>query len=180
MHVTGITSALGEGPRQAVRAAILAARAVSFDLNYRSALWSRSEAADEYRWILPQTDVVFARDDEARIIFPEVRRPEDLAEALIDLGAGHAVVKRGADGALAKENGIVHSQPAVPVVPLNTVGAGDSFVAAYLAQWLSGCDMSDRLSFAATVAAMTCETVGDWEGAARRVDLVRGNDPVDR
>ncbi|MET0853780.1 MAG: sugar kinase, partial [Microterricola sp.] len=69
LHVTGITAALGAGPRAALEAAIDAAidggTIVSFDVNHRSRLWSHATAASAYREIAARADVVFAGDDEA-------------------------------------------------------------------------------------------------------------------
>ena len=48
LHISGITPALGSGPRAETMAAIGAANSarvpVAFDLNYRSKLWSEAEA----------------------------------------------------------------------------------------------------------------------------------------
>jgi len=64
VHVTGITAALSASARAAVFAAVEVARVggalVSLDLNYRSALWSRAEAAQELRELTARADLVFA------------------------------------------------------------------------------------------------------------------------
>ena len=53
------------------------------------------------------------------------------------------VVKLGAQGALAATpQGAVVRVPALPVEPVDTTGAGDSFDAGFLAAWLEGRDLA--------------------------------------
>src|SRR5437773_9754514 len=44
VHLTGITPALGEGPRALVRRAMREAAAFAFDVNYRATLWAPADA----------------------------------------------------------------------------------------------------------------------------------------
>ncbi|MET9267723.1 carbohydrate kinase family protein [Amycolatopsis sp. NPDC004079] len=55
------------------------------------------------------------------------------------------VVKNGADGALAHHRGETVTAPASAITPLDTVGAGDSFNAAFLAATLRGLPLRDAL-----------------------------------
>jgi len=186
VHLTGITPALSAGARDAVRALIATAREagvpVSVDLNYRSALWSAEEAGAFYREVLPLTDIVFAGDDEARIVVGDLDSPEDLAGALVAGGAGSAVIKLGSQGALALVDGRTYRTPAVPIVPVDTVGAGDAFVAGYLAEHLDGRSVPECLALAVACGAFTCLVPGDWEGLPRRAELslLTAAEPVTR
>ncbi|HKH53715.1 MAG TPA: PfkB family carbohydrate kinase, partial [Mycobacterium sp.] len=69
---------------------------------------------------------------------------------------------------------------AVPVI--DTVGAGDGFVAGYLADRLAGRTVQQRLRTAAAVGALACTVDGDWEGMPRRdeLDLLTTSEPVAR
>jgi 2-dehydro-3-deoxygluconokinase len=175
LHLTGITPALSASARAAVLDAVVRARAagvlVSFDLNYRSALWSKPEAAEFYRALLPSIDLVFAGDDEARLAVGDDAEPGDLARALVDAGAGAAVVKLGAEGAIAFAEGRLVAMPAVRIIPVDTVGAGDAFVAGYLAEYLAGSDTDACLALAVATGAFVCLVPGDWEGLPRREEL---------
>lgn len=186
LHVTGITAALGEAPRAALDAAINAAHAagalVSFDVNHRSRLWSHAVAAPEYRAIAARADVVFAGEDEAELLTGE-HEPEAQARALVALGAAQAVVKLGAEGALGLVDGELVRQQAFPVHAVDTVGAGDAFVAGYLAELLEGAPLAKRLRTAAACGAVACTAPGDWEAAPDRAAIARlldGGDPVQR
>jgi 2-dehydro-3-deoxygluconokinase len=175
VHLTGITAAISSTAREAVldiaRRAREAGTLVSFDLNHRAKLWDRAQAAATYRQILPLTDVVFAGDDEARILFPEIHDPAELAVALAGLGPTEAVIKLGEHGALARTADTVHRQSAMAIVPVDTVGAGDGFVAGYLNEILAGATVPARLRTGTQVGAYACLGPGDWESMPTRADL---------
>jgi 2-dehydro-3-deoxygluconokinase len=65
---------------------------------------------------------------------------------------------------------------------IDTVGAGDGFVAGYLADRLAGLDPQQRLRTAAAVGALACAVDGDWEGMPRRdeLGLLTASEPVAR
>jgi 2-dehydro-3-deoxygluconokinase len=186
LHVTGITAAISPTAREAVHSAIATARAagvqVSFDLNYRSALWSRGEARVEFERLIRGADIVFGGDDELAIVAADAAGPEELARRIADLGAGQVIVKLGADGCAALVDGVFAQRAAVPVTPVDTVGAGDAFVAGYLAEYLAGTSLDGRLETAVTAGAFACLVPGDWEGMPRRSELgmLAAADPVHR
>ncbi|MFD0597310.1 PfkB family carbohydrate kinase [Catellatospora coxensis] len=171
VHVTGITCALGDGPYEAVRHAVGHARAagslVSLDVNHRSRLWSARRAAAALRPLLPSLDLVVASDDELAVLTDDA----DPVAALLAAGVREVVVKHGAGGATSHgEHGTLH-RPARPVPVVDTVGAGDAFVAGYLSGLLDGADAAARLDRAVTVGAFAVATRGDWEGLPFRADL---------
>ena len=185
LHVSGITPALSPQAEATLRYAIDTARAagvpVSFDLNFRGNLWSPEGAGSVYRDIIPLVDVVFAGDDEAAIAVGPGEAKE-LARRLAALGPRQAVIKLGANGALALVNGELYSQPAVPVEALDTVGAGDAFVAGYLSEFIAGLPPAESLRTAVATGAFACLVPGDWEGAPRRheLTLLASKEPVNR
>jgi 2-dehydro-3-deoxygluconokinase len=177
LHLTGITPALGEGPAAAVRAALARARdagvPVSVDLNYRSRLWDAATAAPVFRELVAGADMVFAGDDEARIALEvdESTGPEKLASGLAELGPREVVIKRGRHGATALVDGRSIDVPAVPVTVVDSVGAGDAFVAGYLACRLAGRDPDEGLRTAAVTGALAVTVPGDWEASPRPHEL---------
>ena len=174
LHVTGITPALSDSALATVDRAVTLAREagvpVSFDLNYRSTLWRSEEAAAVCRDLAARADLVFAGDDEAELL-GLTGDPADLARGLADLGAGHAVVKLGERGAVAAVDGRVHAVEALPVHAVDPVGAGDAFVAGYLAETLVGRPVPERLATAAACGAFAVTVPGDWEGLPSRDEL---------
>ncbi|WP_029113629.1 sugar kinase [Mycobacterium sp. URHB0044] len=185
LHVTGITPALSDSAAKATVHYVEHAKGlgitVSFDVNHRHSLWSADEARPTYRVLVALADVVFAGADEAAIVVGS-GTPAQLAVGLCAMGPAEAVVKLGADGALAVVDGVEYRQPAVPVSVIDTVGAGDGFVAGYLADRLAGCDIQQRLRTATAVGALACTVDGDWEGMPRRdeLDLLTTSEPVAR
>ena len=119
LHVTGISPALSSGMAETILGAIRIAKdagvTVSFDLNFRGSLWSRDAAREAYLRIIPQADLVFAGDDEAAIAVGAADTPLELAHRLIELGAGQAIVKLGARGAVAVVDGAEYERAAIPV-----------------------------------------------------------------
>lgn len=185
LHVSGITPALSPQAEATLRYAVDTARAhnvtVSFDLNFRGNLWSAEGARSVYQDIIPRADIVFAGDDEAAIAVG-AGEPEELARRIAALGPSQAVIKLGADGALALINGTLFRQEAVTVDTVDTVGAGDAFVAGYLAEFVTGRGPQDRLKTAAATGAFACLVPGDWEGFPRRHELsiLQTREPVSR
>ncbi|MGW9021619.1 sugar kinase [Leucobacter chromiiresistens] len=186
VHVTGITPALSSSADAAVESVMRRARAagvlVSLDLNFRSALWSRTAAAKRLFELVALADIVFAGDDEARLLLGDLPL-QGLVDGMRELGPSEVVVKLGARGCTAFENGVRIDRAAIPVDVVDTVGAGDAFVAGYLAERVVGADLEQRVDTAVTAGAFACTMSGDWEGLPRRQDfamLAEIGDPVQR
>lgn len=186
LHITGITPALSTSAADAITTAVKLAREsgtlVSFDLNYRQALWSREDASASFRALIREADIVFAGDDEAAIVVGEADGPHELAHRIAALGPTQVIIKLGAQGAVALIDGEEFSQAPVPIRAVDTVGAGDAFVAGYLAELLRGEPISQRLLTASRTGAFACLVPGDWEGMPRRceLDMLDAVDPVSR
>jgi 2-dehydro-3-deoxygluconokinase len=174
LHITGITPALGTGPAAAIRAAIEVATSnkvlVSLDVNYRSALWGPAEASAVLRELVRHADIVFAGEQEAALL-AEPGDPAGLARQVAARGPGPVLIKRGHRGCVAWIDAAAREQPAIPVRAVDPVGAGDAFVAGYLAELLAGQPAEVRLATAAAAGAFTVTVSGDWEGLPTRPDL---------
>ncbi|ARX83196.1 sugar kinase [Streptomyces alboflavus] len=178
LHLTGITPALGPGPRAACERALRLAREhsvrVCLDVNFRSRLWSQEEAAAVIRDWIPYVHVLVASDDELPLCLPADGTPGEPAEQaglLLGLGVREVVVKLGSRGATAYTRGGELHRPARAVRAVDAVGAGDAFVAGYLSALLDGADVAGRLERAVTTGAFAVASRGDWEGAPTRGEL---------
>ncbi|MFC7497102.1 MULTISPECIES: sugar kinase [unclassified Nocardioides] len=176
LHLTGITPALSDTALAATRHAVATATAarvpISFDVNHRLALWRGRDAAPTYAELARAAAVVFAGEDEARLLTGcRTDEPDELLAALAAASGGDAVLKLGADGCLARIDDVTHRVPAVPVTVVDTVGAGDAFVAGYLAELLLDRPADERLATAVRCGALACASSGDWEGLPTRADL---------
>lgn len=176
LHLTGITPALGAGPAAAAHRSVdIAAEAgtlVSFDVNYRSTLWSVEQARPALVDLARRADVLFAGLEEAALLLGEPAPDGDpwvaarrLAVRVAALGPPHVVLKLGAHGAMSLRDGAIDEVPAYPVRAVDTVGAGDAFVGAFLAVLVTGQDAKACLDAGARLGALVCAAPGDWEGA---------------
>lgn len=190
VQVSGITPLLSESAHAtnvaAVQRAVAAGTTVSLDVNYRSRLGSRELLAQRLGKLLEHVDILFGGPEELSILAPDVDEPDPraLLHALAAPGR-QVIVKLGADGAAALADGEVHEAAGNRVDVVDTVGAGDAFVAGYLSAQLDGLDVPARLARANACGALACTTPGDWEGAPRRADLEallsgEATDPVAR
>lgn len=193
LHLTGITPALGPGPLRTVERAIEIARAagtvVSFDINYRTTLWPPEEAGPVLARLAAGVDLLFAGPEEAALLLgwslddsaaPTFDDGENLARGLAKLGPATVVVKLGALGALALAGDHTHSAPTRPVTVVDAVGAGDAFVAGYLAELVVGSDIPACLQMGNICGGAVCGQPGDWEGLPTRDDLAehRGSEII--
>ncbi|HEY0444245.1 MAG TPA: sugar kinase [Candidatus Limnocylindrales bacterium] len=181
LHVTGITPALSASARAAVERAAEHARAagmtVSLDLNFRRRLWSEADAAPVFRTLAASADVVFGDADEAVVALglPADTPAEKLARGLVGLGAATAVIKTGADGAVAAtRDGIVVRSPALPVRQVvDPVGAGDAFAAGFIAATLEGQHLETAMRTGNACGAAALSALGDMTGLPDRAELDR-------
>jgi 2-dehydro-3-deoxygluconokinase len=174
-HLTGITMALGPGPAEAVCAGAKAAReagaTVCFDVNHRSRLWTTEQAAAAFPSVLDAVDVLVASADELPLVAPGSADERSAADTLLSGGVREVVVTHGAGGATVwTPDGSVHA-PARAVDVVDSIGAGDAFVAGYLSGLLEGLDVADRLARAVAAGAFSVATSGDWEGLPNREEL---------
>lgn len=187
LHVTGITPLLSESAAATVHAAIDRARAagilVSFDVNHRSTLAGPDVAGPILRKIAERADIVFGGEEEFAILHPDAT-PAGSAARLRDAGCATTVVKLGPDGAASVTADDVVEADGFRIEPIDTVGAGDAFVAGYLSGLLDGLDAAETLRQANACGAMACLVPGDWEAAPTLRDLERflsgAADPVRR
>jgi len=162
LHLTGVTAALSESARAAVRAAVVdrcsGAALVSFDVNHRPSLWPREDAGAELALLANAADLVFVGLDEAGALWG-CRTVEDVRRRLPD--AGTVVVKDGARGASACTGETEVFVPSLPVRVVEPVGAGDAFAAGFLRALLEGLDTRSCLRYGHLLAASALSVRGD-------------------
>ncbi|MGW1995719.1 carbohydrate kinase family protein [Embleya sp. NPDC001921] len=110
--------------------------------------------------VLPTVDVLLpnAREALALARMP-AGTPEQAAERLAAQGP-LVVVKNGGEGAFAHDGRSVLRTRGIPARPLDTVGAGDSFDAGYLAALLAGESPGRALELAAACGALSTRAHG--------------------
>ena len=137
----------------------------SFDPNTDpSQKWSRSLAS-----VLKHVDVLFVNEREASAL----TRRTNKREALKALGrlVPCAVVKRGARGALAIQNGAVVASPSFKVKAVDTTGAGDSFAAGFVSAYTRSAPLAECLRVANACGALSTRKLGGTPGQPTQAEL---------
>lgn len=166
-HLTGVTAALGDNVRDVVRRAIdeagAAAVPVSFDVNYRSRLWSPKEAREFLLEVLPRLHYLFIGQDDAATVFDLEGAPERVLGALRTLApsATIALTLGEAGSAVLTFEGIARPSKRYTVSVVDRVGAGDAFAAGYLWATLLGRGPQQAIDAATALAALKCTIWGD-------------------
>lgn len=178
IHLTGITPALGDGPRDVVDAILEKAPAagarVSLDVNYRAKLWPPDRAC---AWIGPRlsaVDLLFCGRVDAATVFGLDGPPDEVVRRLAgDTRSGMAVLTLGEDGAVACDGDRLRQVKAVRAEVIDRLGAGDAFAAGVLDGLLDG-SLDEGLSRGAALAAMALAQHGDQVSVTRtELDRVR-------
>jgi sugar/nucleoside kinase (ribokinase family) len=140
-----------------------AGRTTSFDTNWDpSGRWG-----DDVLDLLRVADVFLPNAAEAR----RIAGTDDVEAAALALartgaagrsdGGPTIAVKLGPDGALAaRADGALVRVPAMPLDPVDTTGAGDSFDAGFLHAWLGGADLRDCLELGVVCGGLSTRAAG--------------------
>jgi len=125
--------------------------------------------------VLEFTDILLPNAAEARALTGEAQL--EAAAAALAGNVPLVVVKDGSEGALAHDGERVRRVPAVPVEPVDTVGAGDSFDAGFVTATLRGLDLRSSLALAAVCGSLSTRGHGGtaaqptWHEACAHTDL---------
>lgn len=176
-HTTGVTLALSESCRRAIdRAFEVAGGAgvkISFDTNIRLKLWSSHEARRIISKYFEATDILFTDTEDSEILVGE-SEPSKAAETLLSMGPKIVVVKMGERGAyVANSEGKAVMKAAFKVPVVDTIGAGDSFDAAFLSSMLRGFSLEKSLEIANAAGALCVTVRGDIEAIPSFEDVQR-------
>jgi sugar/nucleoside kinase (ribokinase family) len=126
--------------------------------------------------ILPYVDILLPNEREAM----KMSRADDAETAISRLAqkVGTVVIKMGARGAIAIREGCRFSAPVAPVTVVDPVGAGDSFDAGFLHQFLRGEGLATCLSYGNLCGAFSTTASGGTEAfrdANRMREFIRQN-----
>jgi 2-dehydro-3-deoxygluconokinase len=166
LHLTGITAALSDSCHETVERLVSAAigrgTTVSFDINIRKTLLEGRDPREVLGPLAARADILFLSEDEARLLLGG-SEPGQIEEARGNVRAGTIVVHR-AEGAFAVEDSGVSEMASYPVDVVDTVGAGDAFVAGFLSGRLRGWATADCLDLANACGACAVTVPGDLRG----------------
>jgi 2-dehydro-3-deoxygluconokinase len=163
VHVSGVTAALGANGRALVRRLLDEAAVVSFDVNYRSTLWTPDEAREFISPLLPRVRYLFLGDSEAQTVFALAGSAEASLEAISRVAPKATItLLQGRRGSTMLDAGRILRPSVMPSADvIDPIGAGDAYVAGYLWAILRDRPPQEAMNIAAVVGALKCSTWGD-------------------
>lgn len=183
-HTSGITLALGEGPRGTAIAMMKKFKEqgalISFDVNFRGNLWSGAEAKAVIEEILPLVDVFFCSESTAILTFGKSGRVEDMLKEFATeydiavVAATQRIVhspKEHTFGSViydAKNDCFHREEPYEHIEVVDRIGSGDSYVSGVLAGLLAtDLDCETALRYGNAAGALKNTVPGDLPAATK-------------
>jgi 2-dehydro-3-deoxygluconokinase len=186
-HVSGITPALSESAAKVTTESLLAAKKaglmVSYDLNYRSKLWSAEKARAVQEPLMEHVDVLITTEEDTRVVFGigaeakgsyeqvDAESYAHVARALekkfklravaITLRENPRVLLNSWSAIVAADNKI-HRAPRYEVEVVDRIGAGDAFSAGLIVSRLESNGWEESVRFATAVSALKHSMPGDF------------------
>ena len=150
--------------QETLLALLKVARYKIFDVNLRPPFYSLPLIVS----LMEQADLVKLNDDELIEIVAALQGPntsiEDGILFLSQITNTHSIcVTKGKDGAVLYHQNQFYSHPGYEVTVVDTIGAGDSFLAALISKINSCTDYSEALAFACNTGAMVASHKGAFE-----------------
>jgi fructokinase len=172
-------------------------RQIILDPNVRPAIFGDAAAyRRRFERLAQVADLVKLSEDDAAWIYPGTS-VEDVLELLLGFGPRVVAVTRGPNGAIAGWGEGFVDVPGIPVTVVDTVGAGDSFGAAFVAALVDDGAFGPRatpiadeavlrraVSYAVVASAITCTRTGAVPPSRDDIDaqlraLSAGRNPAD-
>jgi 2-dehydro-3-deoxygluconokinase len=166
-HLTGITPALSKNCYDLSVNLIKEAKKrkvqISFDINYRSTLWTEVEAKRSLHILLPYVDILFCRNEDVQIFYEyKSEEPHKVATKLQkEFMIPVVVITNGEHGSTAKINSEYYTIPGIETDVIENIGAGDAFSAGFLYNYLQNKNGKECLEFANKMAALKLTIPGD-------------------
>jgi len=194
-HTTGITTAISDNAaREAVTSLKIAKKlgvTTSFDLNFRSTLWSSEKAKKVMKDVMPYIDVIIGNEEDFEKMLGikaeggteaysdlDPENYKSVAKKVVDMYPNVQVVGttlRHVKTALLNDwqtvmlyKGKFHaSRKYENLEILDRTGGGDSFASALISSMLEGRDPQEAIEFSAAYSALCHGFMGDWNWATR-------------
>lgn len=194
-HTTGITTAISDNAASEAITSLKTAKrlgvSTSFDLNFRSTLWSADKAKEVMKKVMPYVDVIIGNEEDFEKMlgikaeggtdsYSDLDPESYKAVALQVVKQFHNVrvvgtTLRHVKTALLNDwqtvmlyNGKFYaSRKYENLEILDRTGGGDSFASALICSILEGRDPQETIEFSAAYSALCHGFMGDWNWATR-------------
>ncbi len=118
--------------------------------------------------LLADLDILIVNEGELAVVASHAGSVE---ENLTKLDVPCVVVTLGSQGSLARVGEEIIRQAAFPITPIDTTGAGDTFVGSFVAALSQGATLSDALRQASAASALACLTPGAQSSIPTRAQV---------
>ena len=146
----------GEGMLRLLDLARKAGTRTALDFNVTDYMLDRATL----KALLSRTDYALPSEVEARALTGEGKDPAEMVRRLRALGATNCIIKLGGKGCYVAADGYEGIVPPYPCRCLDTTGAGDTFVAAFLYARTRGWDILRCARFANAAGSIAVEHPG--------------------
>ncbi len=174
-HISSISLALGEKLRATALEVIKRMKdngvAISFDVNYRAALWSEEDARSVIKEILPMVDILFVSEETSRRMMQKTGTLDEIMKSYSDeYGCKIVATTRREVVSPTKHNfgsrvyfdGNFYEEPHYKNIEvIDRVGSGDAYVAGVLYGLLSGKSIEVSMSYGNALSAIKNTVSGD-------------------
>ena len=165
-HVSGITPALSDGAATVTAESLAAAKraglTVSYDLNYRSKLWSAKQARAVQEPLFEHVDLLITTAEDARLVLGAGADAHDALKTRFGFSAVATTLGEGPLAAVVAADGKLHTAPRQDVEVVDRIGAGDAFVGGLIVSRLEQRGWDEAVRFAAATAALKHRIPGDF------------------
>lgn len=185
LHLTGITPLLSESCRDLIDNLMVEANErgvlVSFDANIRHRLFEGRDPVEALSPFVAHADLLFLSEEESKLLL-NTSDPQAVLSAQREMRA-RTVIVHDSSGAFAAEGHAVIEKSAHPVESVDSVGAGDAFVAGFLSGQLRGWNTEECLGLANACGTCAVTLPGDTQSmptGEEALSLLYGRSTVER
>ena len=134
---------------------------ITFDTNFRSALWEDpAELSGLISQLSKYCKILFVTDTDDKAVYGE-RTSEEAIQFFLEMGFPVVIYRKGEKGCIVTSVGERIDVPAVKdVTVIDSTGAGDAFNAGFLLGSLRGMDLRDAATLGNAVASCTLHVRG--------------------
>ncbi len=174
-HISSISLALSKTLRETALAVISKMKekgvTISFDVNYRAALWSEEEARAVITKILPMVDILFVSEETSRRMMQKTGTLDEIMKSYCkEYGCKMVATTRREVVSPTRHNfgsrvyydGAFYEEPHYQGIEvIDRVGSGDAYVAGVLYGVLSGKSVEESMAYGNALSAIKNTVSGD-------------------
>ncbi len=175
VYSTGITQSLSQSARDAVNKAFFVAKCkqtlTAYDPNFRSGLWSETEAREAFEEVVDNVDILLLNSKHDGEKLFQQNSPDKLIKTYWDMGVSIVAVKMGDQGSVIGYKGEISHIPSCIGDIVDTTGAGDAYNGGFLHGISAGYTPFEAAKLACIVAAKQIRGLGAIKSVPYKDDV---------